>query len=592
MSDVTPPPLHGPSSKEKKYDRQLRLWAANGQAALEEAHVLLVNSGCGVVGVETLKNLVLPGVGNFTIVDPETVNVADLGLNFFLDETSLGDSRAKHCCRFLQELNPDVHGQFISEPIESCLENPDFLKPYTLIVLSSPISASTRHAISSYSQEHRLPLFYTHSLGFFSHISISLPATFPIVETHPEITSAIDLRLPDPWPELSSLAETKTRSLDQLSNHEHGHVPYVLLLLHYIEIWKATHDGKPPRNYTEKSEFRELVRRGARVDEQGGGEENFDEAIGAVLKGLNPSTISSGAREVFEAKECRELTKESADFWIIASAIGSFYEKHSLLPLPGSLPDMKAQSADYIQLQNVYKSKARKDIAEVLTTVRENEKRLGRANMIDEKEVELFCKEAGHIKLIRGRPLRMARRDSRWDDRAQSAYQELQNPDSLLPLYIAFLAYDIYTADSARMSKSSALEGVSTTSAAPGNQEIPLEDPENAELNDEEVLFNHAISILRELWKENDKDFDKEMLEKTDQGEEENEEEAKDLKTRVREFIQEFIRAGGSELHNISAITGGMMAQEIIKVITKQYVPIDNSCLFDGVASKSGVFRL
>lgn len=58
--DVTPP-LHGPSAKEKKYDRQLRLWAASGQAALEEAHLLLINTGPGVIGVETLKNLVLPG---------------------------------------------------------------------------------------------------------------------------------------------------------------------------------------------------------------------------------------------------------------------------------------------------------------------------------------------------------------------------------------------------------------------------------------------------------------------------------------------------------------------------------------------------
>jgi amyloid beta precursor protein binding protein 1 len=59
----TPPILHGhgPSEKERKYDRQLRLWAANGQAALESAHILLLNSGPGAVGIETLKNLVLPG---------------------------------------------------------------------------------------------------------------------------------------------------------------------------------------------------------------------------------------------------------------------------------------------------------------------------------------------------------------------------------------------------------------------------------------------------------------------------------------------------------------------------------------------------
>lgn len=58
----TPHVFHGPSDKERKYDRQLRLWAAAGQVALESANVLLVNSGCGTVGVEALKNLVLPGL--------------------------------------------------------------------------------------------------------------------------------------------------------------------------------------------------------------------------------------------------------------------------------------------------------------------------------------------------------------------------------------------------------------------------------------------------------------------------------------------------------------------------------------------------
>lgn len=66
MSDVVMPQSpradSGPSEKERRYDRQLRLWAASGQDALESAHILLVNSGCGTVGVETLKNLVLPGL--------------------------------------------------------------------------------------------------------------------------------------------------------------------------------------------------------------------------------------------------------------------------------------------------------------------------------------------------------------------------------------------------------------------------------------------------------------------------------------------------------------------------------------------------
>jgi amyloid beta precursor protein binding protein 1 len=129
IADPTPPILLGPSDKEKKYDRQLRLWAASGQQALEDAHILLLNSGSGTVGVEALKNLVLPGkrnyhlgatwliciqgIGQFTISDAAIVTESDLGVNFFLDEDSLGNSRAECCVKLLQELNPDVKGHWL-----------------------------------------------------------------------------------------------------------------------------------------------------------------------------------------------------------------------------------------------------------------------------------------------------------------------------------------------------------------------------------------------------------------------------------------------------------------------------------------------
>lgn len=61
---------------------------------------------------------------------------------------------------------------------------------------------------------------------------------------------------------------------------------------------------------------------------------------------------------------------------------------------------------------------------------------------------------------------------------------------------------------------------------------------------------------------------------------------------RVVKAAEEVARAQGGELHNISALTGGMVAQEIIKVITKQYIPIDNTCVFDGIASRCQVLRL
>ena len=116
QDNEVPPPLEDiPTAKEKKYDRQLRLWGAGGQMALEETHILLINNGSGVTGVETLKNLVLPGIGQFTIFDSANVSKSDLGVNFFLEDSSLGKSRAQETVKFLQELNPDVTGHAISE---------------------------------------------------------------------------------------------------------------------------------------------------------------------------------------------------------------------------------------------------------------------------------------------------------------------------------------------------------------------------------------------------------------------------------------------------------------------------------------------
>ena len=55
------------TEKEKKYDRQLRLWGNHGQKALSEASVCLLN--VTPTGNEVLKNLVLPGKKKKTVMD-------------------------------------------------------------------------------------------------------------------------------------------------------------------------------------------------------------------------------------------------------------------------------------------------------------------------------------------------------------------------------------------------------------------------------------------------------------------------------------------------------------------------------------------
>jgi amyloid beta precursor protein binding protein 1 len=93
----------------KKFERQFRLWAASGQAALESSKVLVISASATSTSI--LKNLVLPGIGQFTIIDDKTVTPEDAGNNFFLNgHHSIGKSRAEEAVACLRELNDGVEG--------------------------------------------------------------------------------------------------------------------------------------------------------------------------------------------------------------------------------------------------------------------------------------------------------------------------------------------------------------------------------------------------------------------------------------------------------------------------------------------------
>ncbi len=171
---------------------------------------------------------------------------------------------------------------------------------YTFILCIHPIDVKLLGVVQQYSQSQKIPVIFIHSAGFYSYFRIHLPGSFPIVDTHPDPTATTDLRLLTPWHELSSFAHEMTAKIDELDAHTHGHIPYVVLLLHYLEQWKKIHDGKPPQTYAEKVSFRKMVASGARTNTPEGGEENYDEAVAAVLKTISMPGLSGSVREVFD----------------------------------------------------------------------------------------------------------------------------------------------------------------------------------------------------------------------------------------------------------------------------------------------------
>lgn len=74
-----------------------------------------------------------PGIGKFTIADDSIVSDSDLGVNFFLDETSRGRPRAECCTELLLELNPEVQGHWWPKPKVSPMAVSTFNSPHLVL---------------------------------------------------------------------------------------------------------------------------------------------------------------------------------------------------------------------------------------------------------------------------------------------------------------------------------------------------------------------------------------------------------------------------------------------------------------------------
>jgi amyloid beta precursor protein binding protein 1 len=164
---------------------------------------------------------------------------------------------------------------------------------------SLPIDPKDLVVVKTYGKEHKVPLLSIHSAGFYSYFQLHLSGNFPIVDTHPDSTATTDLRLLRPWPELSRFADHLTKDIEHMSAYEHGHIPYVALLLYYLGKWKESH-GDIPNTYADKKAFGKFLAAAARTDNAEGGEENFDEAVAAVLKTISAPTLSSAVKEIFD----------------------------------------------------------------------------------------------------------------------------------------------------------------------------------------------------------------------------------------------------------------------------------------------------
>jgi amyloid beta precursor protein binding protein 1 len=110
-------------------------------------------------GTETLKNLILPGVGSYTIIDPAQVTERDLGNNFFVCQNDLLAKRGRAECitRNLNELNGDVKGSFDCRSVESVLQDDVVFMDQFSCIIACDVEMDTLLKLSHYTLKN-IPL--------------------------------------------------------------------------------------------------------------------------------------------------------------------------------------------------------------------------------------------------------------------------------------------------------------------------------------------------------------------------------------------------------------------------------------------------
>ncbi|XP_037939133.1 nedd8-activating enzyme E1 regulatory subunit isoform X2 [Teleopsis dalmanni] len=308
-------------------------------------------------------------------------------------------------------------------------------------------------------------------------------------------------------------------------------VPWLLVLNKYLNQYRALHNNETPKNYKQKSELRELIRSGMSNEE-----ENHEEAIKAVNTAFGGGIVTKNLKEIFDDDSCENLNKQSDNFWIIAKALKDFVimDNNGFLPVPGVLPDMTANTESYINLQNVYRQQALQDADNVYRKCQTYLKDLGLPEeKIDEKSVRLFCREAANVAFIRGTNI-----SNEYEKNTRILAIE---QDSFTEQYIALRAYESFLTE---------------YGSIPGECNVE---------NDVPRLKSIASKLLG--------DWGSPLLLRDD-------------------IIHEICHYGGSEVHSISAFIGGCAAQEVIKIITKQFKPVNNTFLYNGITSDSVTITL
>lgn len=458
---------------QERYDRQLRLWGPDGQLKLSSASVCII--GSSAVATEVLKNLILPGIGSFCIVDDAAVTERDLSLNFFLDPTDLGSSRAKAVTQKLLELNPSVRGSHANSFSQVSMENFD-----AVVACNSIFQYSVSKLIN------------VTSIGFLGRVQLVLAKPHVVLEPKSEEGSIDDLGILNPWSSLDKFADSFSFD-SNAEDKDFFHIPWLVLLIKAAKLTRSS--GKPVTHATISQAITELegLRKNGRNFHEA--RENIYRITALSLDDEIKSKLSTLLKDL-ELENVQDAM--CTDTARCLRVLLEFHKKEGRFPVFGSaLPDMTSTTNSYTQLVGIFKSQWETDLNilyRMCPKVSENFMRKIVANF---RNVEVFQSSA----CLRNPSI------SPFSKRHNTGTDNID--DSL----------DEEEADIVRM------------------------------LNGTRLEADSALQL----------EFDR--------------------------------YSNGVELHAVSTVVGAVAAQELVKLLTNQFVPINDSFVFNGIKGAGFTYK-
>lgn len=159
-------------SKEEllRYSRHLNLPDFNlpDQIKLKEAKILIV--GCGGLGAPIIQYLAAAGVGLMGLVDHDNVDLSNLQRQTLFKTGDVGKNKALIAAEYVNNLNPNVHTQIISNYLDST-NAMEIISSYDMIIDGTD-NLPTRYLLNDASIFAGIPLVHGSIYRYEGHVAV------------------------------------------------------------------------------------------------------------------------------------------------------------------------------------------------------------------------------------------------------------------------------------------------------------------------------------------------------------------------------------------------------------------------------------